>query len=292
MDWFLRQLARIYAAEQYRLQMLVGVARDQMAQALRDEIDAAGGSWQADDVRFNDRMVDLHRRLDVLLAALMLSMLDRMLSYETAAYRLGYYGAAWQMNVTPREHLFDPNIVAIMNAPYIDATLMQRLFDVRTQFETQARRVWVESQTEGENAKQVLARMNQAWGTTAKPDSRSLWFKLAVIAESEFYRAANLGGTAAMGSHATLLQGKEWFTREDEKVCPRCGKLDKVIVPLDAEFVDEVGGVKVSESPLHTRCRCYTLPVLLGGERNASPYPTWATKHGVEPGMDGRAVLM
>lgn len=295
MDWLLRQLARLYQVEVKQLHDLVEYARNDMRQSLEDAFSGAGATWTADDVRFHRRMSELHDRLTRALTLLLLSQSQHyLLTYEAAAYRFGYYATGWQMDAANLHMLHDPDLFTTMAAPYIDATLAQRLFDVQTDFETRARRALVLSQTEGDTLAQAQKRMDDLWGLGKGQNGKSLWFRLLAIADSEFWRAANLGAAAMMGDNAYMLKGKMWITKEDERVCPRCEKLDGVSMLLDADFIDTVGGVKVSNPPLHTLCRCWTSPILTSRYApmaRTERYAAWAVRQQVEPQMDGTGVM-
>lgn len=50
---------------------------------------------------------------------------------------------------------------------------------------------------------------------------------------------------------------KEWVTRRDEKVCPRCDAFDGKRVPVEELFVSD-DGEKAYQPGIHPRCRCRT----------------------------------
>jgi hypothetical protein len=47
---------------------------------------------------------------------------------------------------------------------------------------------------------------------------------------------------------------KVWLTAHDERVCPVCGPMDKISVPLLTRF--HVGGAHLTTPPVHPECRC------------------------------------
>lgn len=268
------------------LHEVVQYARDDVNQQLVTSFSGTDGVWTAEDVRFRRRMQELHDKLTRALTLLLLSQSQHyLLVYETAAYRFGYYATGWQMDAANVGMLHDPTIALELEAPYIDATLRQRLYDVQTDFETKARRAWVLSQTEGDTLTQAQKRTDELWGLGKTPNGRSLWFRLLAIADSEFWRAANLGASAMMGDNANILNGKQWHTQEDERVCFICRELDGKVVGLDEHF-----GV-MANPPAHPICRCFVTPALLDGKPNTERYPVWATRRQVEPGMDGTGVM-
>lgn len=59
--------------------------------------------------------------------------------------------------------------------------------------------------------------------------------------------------------HGSLPESAErvWVTRRDELVCPVCGPMHKVVVPITEQFKTDSG--KFWSPPLHPRCRCDVL---------------------------------
>lgn len=75
------------------------------------------------------------------------------------------------------------------------------------------------------------------------------------IAVTETTRAYAQGNMAAW-RRAGVIQKKEWNTEMDELVCPVCGPLQGVIVPMNESFYGRLDG-----PPAHPRCRCWISPV-------------------------------
>ena len=101
-------------------------------------------------------------------------------------------------------------------------------------------------------------------------------FRAEMIARSETIRSSNAGALAAYEASG-VVQGKQWYTALDERVCPFCGELHGTIVQvLDKPWfqvgdVFEVEGQRlkigyedVRYPPLHPLCRCTLLPMLAG----------------------------
>lgn len=70
-----------------------------------------------------------------------------------------------------------------------------------------------------------------------------------------------------------VVQSLKWYTAQDERVCPECAPLHGKEVAVDEIFIDEGeeiqrndGKTRVNDwrpiysAPLHSRCRCFTLP--------------------------------
>lgn len=99
-----------------------------------------------------------------------------------------------------------------------------------------------------------------------------------MIARTEVIRAANYGTLSAY-KQSGVIEGKEWLTANDEKVCPYCNSMDRKQLGLDDSFLP-VGGIfevtttdgkpismtnnylDTQAPPLHPRCRCTLLPIV------------------------------
>lgn len=89
------------------------------------------------------------------------------------------------------------------------------------------------------------------------------------IARSETIRTSNAAMESAW-KQSDIVEGKEWYTAEDERVCEYCSEMDGRTEDLGAAFFkkgDTFQGLSldyrdITEPPLHTSCRCVLLPVL------------------------------
>lgn len=79
------------------------------------------------------------------------------------------------------------------------------------------------------------------------------------IARTEVLRATNFATQEAY-RQSGVVEGKEWLTALDDRVCPICDPLDGKIVGLKKSFETSVGSVDYP--PAHPACRCTTIPVL------------------------------
>jgi SPP1 gp7 family putative phage head morphogenesis protein len=73
-------------------------------------------------------------------------------------------------------------------------------------------------------------------------------YRMEVIARTEVLRAHNLGKLKF--HQAVGIQRLEWFTMDDERMCPTCGALDGKQFPLD----------QFPQQPAHPQCRCGHYP--------------------------------
>jgi hypothetical protein len=92
-----------------------------------------------------------------------------------------------------------------------------------------------------------------------------------MIARTEVARAQGFADIEAW-KQSGAVSGKEWFTAEDEHVCPFCDAMDHVVVGLDENFWDQGDALEVdgkvldfgyddvASCPLHPNCRCTLLP--------------------------------
>lgn len=80
-----------------------------------------------------------------------------------------------------------------------------------------------------------------------------------LIARTETMTASNAGQVGAWEQAIdegllTGLEGKEWITTPDDRLCPVCEPMDGVVVAFNEDFDTEDG--RVSYPPAHPNCRC------------------------------------
>lgn len=85
----------------------------------------------------------------------------------------------------------------------------------------------------------------------------------AAIAVTETARSVATTFTWTLLQNEVLYQ--EFITREDRRVCPRCGALHGVRMPVAAVPTEW-------RIPIHTKCRCIYRPVLFGWTLPAVPW--------------------
>ncbi len=94
------------------------------------------------------------------------------------------------------------------------------------------------------------------------------------IARSETMRSANFANEEAW-KQSNVVTGKQWYTAEDERVCPMCMPLHGKIVNLGKAFLRKgsvqvgtdgknypVDYTNVEHGSRHSNCRCVLLPVM------------------------------
>lgn len=126
-----------------------------------------------------------------------------------------------------------------------------------------------EGTTEGESINEIRDRVGGIF-TRAK-QTRSV-----AIARSEASRSANFGIVEGY-RQSNVVMAKEWVTALDERTCPYCFALDGKIVGLDESYFEEgdkfdppgaerpldIDYGDVDQPPVHTNCRCTTIPILI-----------------------------
>jgi len=127
----------------------------------------------------------------------------------------------------------------------------------------------------GTNAKEIAAELT-LWIESGAPlavlkktlsDGR--WFgreRGNMIAVTEVTRAFNKGNMAAY-RESGVVEGKEFQTARDEKVCQICEPLDGKITELEGTFETPKGLENVDEPPVHVNCRCGIAPITRRFER-------------------------
>jgi SPP1 gp7 family putative phage head morphogenesis protein len=83
--------------------------------------------------------------------------------------------------------------------------------------------------------------------------------RATAIAVTEVTRAYAEGNTAAWKA-SKVVEGREWQTAVDSRVCPLCGPLHGKVAKMGEPF-----GI-VMNPPRHVACRCWVLPVVIGDD--------------------------
>jgi SPP1 gp7 family putative phage head morphogenesis protein len=131
----------------------------------------------------------------------------------------------------------------------------------------QLRTSLIEGLSKGENIEELSARVENIYGAAAG-------YRADRIARTETIHANNFASEEAW-KQTGVVQSKEWFTAQDERVCEYCGPMDGKIVDLGGSYFDKGdeytgsnGGTlkldfeSIETPPLHSNCRCTILPVL------------------------------
>lgn len=107
---------------------------------------------------------------------------------------------------------------------------------------------------EGEGFDKIRSRIEDFFEASEKNRAIS-------ITRTEVAKSSNFG-TLEGFEQSGVVEGKEWFTAEDERVCEICEPLHGEIVEIDGNFRgDDLFG-RVEAPPAHVSCRCVLLPVI------------------------------
>lgn len=96
-----------------------------------------------------------------------------------------------------------------------------------------------------ENMGQLRARLEPLFGPV----------RAELIAATEVTRAYAEGNRQAWRESGVINQ-RQWFTSNDEFVCPICGPMNGLITGLDEPY-QHPDGSTLDGPPAHPRCRCF-----------------------------------
>jgi SPP1 gp7 family putative phage head morphogenesis protein len=82
--------------------------------------------------------------------------------------------------------------------------------------------------------------------------------QIAVTEVTRVYAEGNRQSWKSTG----MVGANRWNTANDELVCPICGPLHNVEVPLDEGFTPDGPGEGPTAPPAHVNCRCWLTPVV------------------------------
>lgn len=157
---------------------------------------------------------------------------------------------------------------------YMAARTTKIAVDVNDETEKQLRASLTEGINAGESGYELRARVEAVMGLAATS-------RADLIAQTEVARAQSASDVFAW-QQSGIVEGKEWYTAQDERVCRFCGPMHGRVIELTSNYFDK-GDVQsedyqnrdgdnkkavyhhdyddVPGAPLHPRCRCTLLPV-------------------------------
>lgn len=164
---------------------------------------------------------------------------------------------------------FDPYTQTIQN--FIKDSSLKVAKEVNAETEKQIRATLAQGMRENETIQELSARIMHVLGTAST-------YRAFMIAQTQSAMAENYADLVAW-EQTGVVEGKEWFTAEDEHVCGFCDEMDKTVKKLNqaffekgdiAMFTDKNGKPHemildyrtILEPPLHPNCRCVMLPIL------------------------------
>jgi SPP1 gp7 family putative phage head morphogenesis protein len=274
-------MRRIYALEDAQARALgraLEQSRDRMSSGLLNAIMQNGGRWEFDS-NYTQRTAQAMQNITSELDALLRGAQDGTLTGMENAYKSGYYGKAWvmddalrgagvsvSMNVLP-----SAAIRAQMLSPYGGQTFLDRFANARGDFVNRIRRALTQSQINGDGIPDAMKRLADELGINIGRGGAEagLRARLEMIARTEILRASNMGAMAIYEANQDVLKGWEWRATKDERTCKICGPKDGKQYAFNS---------KQAKPPIHPRCRCAVVPVLIDSafeERITGKHETW-----------------
>jgi SPP1 gp7 family putative phage head morphogenesis protein len=159
---------------------------------------------------------------------------------------------------------FDPFTPALRQ--YFTDRSLKIATDVNDETEKQLRAALSQGVTAGESTYQLRARVEDIFGSAST-------MRADRIARTETTRAQGYADIQAW-TQSGVVEGKEWFTAEDERTCRYCASLDHQTWGLSDVIFSKGDSLTidgqtqhynyddVQAPPLHANCRCTLLPVL------------------------------
>lgn len=205
--------------------------------------------WLNDVVEWDDLDKEMARAL----APLLLSIVA-----ETGKY------AYEQVNLDPQ--LFNTFNQSIQN--YYQSRSNKVAKDVNAETEKQLRAELSQGIQAGETSFELRARIEKVFGA-------ALTYRADRIARTEVTRAQSFADIEGW-DQAGVVEAKEWYTAQDERVCKFCRPMNGKVIPLKKNFFSK-GDVfegddgktinldydDVPGAPLHGNCRCVLLPIVV-----------------------------
>jgi SPP1 gp7 family putative phage head morphogenesis protein len=216
----------------------------------------------------------------------------------TKAWYASYFGRLWLLDVATRADVRIP-----VEPPPVDKVARQTLQrlkeDVyddlirdllgrewRDQYATELddlilriRRSISSGMSAGEGISDIMRRVREEMGvsTDRRSGFRANFNRIQTITRSVVNASSNSGAVEAYRRNVDVLDGYQWLTARDERVCVQCRGLDGRIEPLNSSF----------RPPAHPNCRCTVIPVVRQDilvEYDAPPRQTmseWADSFGL-----------
>lgn len=172
-------------------------------------------------------------------------------------------GRAALQEVGRQPSTYDPFTPALRQ--YFTDRSLKIASDVNDETAKQLRAALSQGVAAGESTYQLRARVEQVFGSAST-------MRADRIARTEVTRAQGYADIQAW-TQSGVVEGKEFFTAEDERVCRWCSAMDHKVVSLSENFFDKGDTFTVDNKtlnlnyddvpspPLHAQCRCTLLPV-------------------------------
>ena len=288
-EWWVRR--RIYGLEDQESRWLF----ERYMQAYKEMAVKLTVAYDKEDRLNVQRRQSLLEQIEAEMNALMGDVANHLFLSELDAYRQGYYGRAWALDMTTLPevrvragYLPTDAIRASVLTPYVGRQWGETLQLARDEFVLRIKRSITTSIIGGESMAQAQRRLRDELGipTDRRKGFKQNFYRTMLIARTEIMRASNLGALAVYEQNDDILSGWEWVVARDRRTCPYCAGQDG----KRFKFGDMH---PVPPSSSHPGCRCTAMPVLIdtdlmdrvaGGPRQT--YRDWAQQQGIA-GADG-----
>jgi SPP1 gp7 family putative phage head morphogenesis protein len=241
------------------------------------------------------------------IARLKVDVAATALQSALVAFRGGYYGRAWVLDMATRPDvkIVAPPVSALDGvlgeavdwARAQEADLIRSLMGEAWQVQfadeldvliPQIRIAIRTGQAEGEGIDAIMRRVRRVMGvetdrrrggvgSNERRLFRANFNRVQTITRTVTNKAANTGAWQAYQRNQDVLTGYQWLTARDERVCPICAGLDGTTYRLG----------DTTRPPAHPNCRCTVVPTIspdLAANFSEAPRETfeeWAASRGL-----------
>lgn len=163
---------------------------------------------------------------------------------------------------------FDSNTDAIRR--YFETRSQKASSAINDETDKQLKASLAEGIANGESIQDLIDRVEQVFGAAAG-------YRAERIARTETIAASTYASISAW-DQSGVVDAKEWFTAQDERVCLFCNSMDGQIVSLDTDYFKQGDSLDLEDGegrpqrikfdfsaidgpPLHANCRCTLIPV-------------------------------
>lgn len=244
----------------------------------------------------------LERFTGIRLQALADTVSAAALRAATTALTGGYYGRLWSLDMAtlPQVAVAAPRINAVrrvLSEDIYDLLIRdllgrewRRRYDLELEDLTlRIRRALGDALIEGEGMDAAMRRVAREMGVVTdrrrgplgsaqRAGYRANFNRIQTLTRTVIQTQANNGAISAYEANSDILEGYEWLTARDERVCPQCRGLNGTIYSFGS----------LDRPPAHPNCRCTVIAVIRAtmlGPVAAPPRQTfgeWARGYGME----------
>jgi SPP1 gp7 family putative phage head morphogenesis protein len=190
-----------------------------------------------------------------------------------AAYQFGYYGRLWQMDMMTHASLpikkpplydiaktvSELPIKEVLSDEFLKSLLGKSAWDAPFEINIDAmlpaiRQSLNTSMQAGEGMADAMRRLRTVMGieTDQRQGFKSNFARVQTTVRTYVLEASNSAAKAVYEANSDILDGWDWLTAHDDRVCPDCEPMDGQHFPMDDDNVP----------PLHPNCRCTAIPSL------------------------------